>query len=157
VFWILALVSVGAAVALLFTRNLFRAALWLALLFFTIAGVFIALSADFLAAAQVLVYIGAVTVLIVLSIMVTRDIRQGNHPNRMRGWGALIGILLLGLLVFVISSSPWQISPTPPLEPTVGPIGAQLFAESGYLLAVEIAAALLLAAVVGAIVLMREK
>lgn len=156
-FWLLALVSVGSALALIFTRNLFRAALFLALLFFTIAGVYVALDADFLAAAQVLIYIGAVTVLIVLAIMLTRDIRQANHPNRMRVRAALVSAALLGLIIFTIAATPWQTSPVPPVEPTTGPLGAQLFAPTGYLLPVEISAVLLLSAAIGAIVLMRDK
>ncbi len=54
-------------------------------------------------------------------------------------------------------NTPWQVSAVPPLEPTTAALAGKLFGEGGFILAVEIAAALLLAAILGAIVLVREK
>ncbi len=157
VFWVLAVITVGSALGVLFTRNLFRAALLLALCFFMVAGLYVTLHADFLAAVQVLIYIGAITVLIILGIMLTREIQQGNFPNRLGFWAFLTSLIVLVILVFAVTSTSWKLSGTPPTEPTTGPIGAQLFADGGYLLPVEIASLMLLAAVVGAVVLLREK
>ncbi len=61
-FWVLAVVSVGAALAVVLIRDIFRAALSLVLCFLAVAGIYITLSADFLAAAQVLVYVGAISI-----------------------------------------------------------------------------------------------
>ncbi len=84
IFWILAAVTVGAALAVVLLRDVFRAALCLVLLFFTIAGVYITLHADFLAVVQVLVYVGAISILIIVGIMLTREVWRGNPSGRLR-------------------------------------------------------------------------
>ena len=70
-FWILAVVAVMAALAVVLLGNVFRAALSLVLCFLVVAGIYITLSADFLAAVQVLIYVGAIAVLIILAIVLT--------------------------------------------------------------------------------------
>jgi NADH-quinone oxidoreductase subunit J len=157
VFWILAAITVGAAMAVVTIRDVFRAALSLVLLFFTIAGIYITLHADFLAVVQVLVYVGAISILIIVAIMLTHEARQGSPSGKLRIPAIVVGLLLLGLLVFTAVTTPWQINDVPPLEPTTAAIGLKLFGEGGFLLPVEIAGVLLLAAVLGAIVLIREK
>ena len=81
-FWVLAVICVGAALAVVFVRDVFRAALFLILCFFTVAGIYITLNADFLAAVQVLIYVGAVSVLLIFAIMLTRDAKQGSPSGR---------------------------------------------------------------------------
>ena len=157
VFWILSIVAVTAAVAVVSLRNVFRAAISLILLFLVIAGIYITLHADFLAAVQILVYVGAISILIIVGIMLTRDVNQGNPSGKMRIPALIVGVLLLGTLVFSIGNTTWQISPLPPQEPTTAFLGLRLFGEGGFLLPVEIAAVLLLTAMLGAIVIMREK
>jgi NADH:ubiquinone oxidoreductase subunit 6 (subunit J) len=61
------------------------------------------------------------------------------------------------VLAFTVTTTPWLISSSPPLEPTTAPLAGKLLGEGGFMLAVEIAATLLLAAILGAIVLVREK
>lgn len=157
VFWLLAVMSVGAALAVVLVRNVFRAALFLVMCFFTVAGLFVTLQADFLAAVQVLIYVGAISILIIMAIMLTREFWRGSPAGRLRLPALVVGLLLLGVMVFVIVSTSWQVSGESPKVPTTVAIGSQLFGEGGFLLAVEIAAVLLLAAVLGAIVLIREK
>jgi len=157
VFWILAAVTVGAALAVVFLRDVFRAALCLVFLFFTIAGIYITLHADFLAVVQVLIYVGAISILIIVAIMLTREVWRGSPSGRLRIPALVVGLLLLGMLMFTAMSTKWHISDVPPQEPTTTAIGAGLFGDGGFLLPVEIAAVLLLAAVLGAIVLIREK
>jgi len=140
-----------------FLRNVFRAALMLIVCFVSVAGIYITLSADFLAAVQILVYIGAISVLIILAIMMTREFQQGNRPNKLQLPAAIVGAVLLGILIYAVTVSPWRLSPDAPLSPTAAPLGASLFSESGFILPVEIGAALLLAAIIGAIVITREK
>ena len=94
-FWILAVVSVASALAVVLTRDLFRAALSLVLCFFTVAGIYATLSADFLAGAQVLIYVGAIGVLIIFAIMLTRDSRQGSPSGRLRLPALFIGLLFV--------------------------------------------------------------
>jgi NADH-quinone oxidoreductase subunit J len=156
-FWIMAVVMVAAAFAVIFLRNVFRAALALILCFITVAGIYVTLSADFLAAVQILVYVGAISVLIILGIMMTREVQKGNPVNKMQIPAAIIAALLLGLLIYVVTSSPWSISPQEPLTPTTMPLATMLFSENGFILPVEIGAVLLLAAILGAIVITREK
>ena len=157
-FWVLAVVSVGAALAVVLMRDIFRAALFLVLCFFTVAGIYITLSADFLAGAQVLIYVGAIGVLIIFAIMLTRESRRGSPSGRLRLPALFIGLLFLVTMVFVVVSTDWHVIAELPTEPTTTAIAQALFSgEDGFVLAFEIAAALLLAAIIGAIVLVREK
>jgi len=156
-FWVLAVVGVVAALAVVLFRDVFRAALSLILCFLVVAGIYITLSADFLAAVQVLIYVGAISVLIILAIMLTREVQQGSLSNKLRIPAFVVAVLLLGVVGFAVVNTPWQVSTVPPLEPTTAALAGRLFGEGGFILAVEIAAVLLLAAILGAIVLVREK
>lgn len=156
-FWIMAVVGVAAALMVVFLRNVFRAALALVLCFITVAGLYITLSADFLAAVQILVYVGAISVLIILAIMMTRDVQKGSPSNKMRFPVFVIAAVLLGIMIYTVTTTPWAISSEAPLTPTTVPLAESLFSESGFILPVEIAAMLLLAAILGAIVIAREK
>lgn len=156
VFWILALVTVGAALAVVVLRDVFRAALSLVLLFLTIAVIYITLYADFLAVVQVLIYVGAVSILIIVAIMLTREVWHGSLSGKLRIPALVVSLLLLGTMVFTVLSTKWETSSEMPQQQTTAAIGMNLFG-SGFILPVEITAVLLLAAVLGAIVLIREK
>jgi NADH-quinone oxidoreductase subunit J len=156
-FWILAVVGVVAALTVVLLRNVFRAALSLVLCFLTVAGLYATLSADFLAAVQVLIYVGGISVLIILAIMLTREVQQGSPSNKLRIPAFLVAAIFLGVMIYTMVATPWQISATPPLEPTTSALAGKLLGEGGFILPVEIAACLLLAAILGAIVLVREK
>jgi NADH-quinone oxidoreductase subunit J len=156
-FWIMAVVAVLAAMGVVFLRNVFRAALALVLCFITVAGLYITLSADFLAAVQILVYVGAISVLIILGIMMTREVQRGSPSNRMKLPAFLVAVILLGIMVYTVTSTSWKIAGEAPLSPTTAPLALKLFSEGGFILPVEIAAVLLLAAILGAIVIAREK
>ena len=156
-FGVLAIIGIAAALAVVLLRDVFRAALSLILCFLTVAGIYVTLSADFLAAVQVLVYVGAISVLIILAIMLTREVQRGSPSGKLRIPAFVVAILFLGVVSFALINTPWQISQLPPLEPTTAALAVKLFGEGGFILAVEIAAVLLLAAILGAIVLVREK
>ncbi len=156
-FWIMAVVAVVAALGVVFLRNVFRAALALVLCFITVAGLYITLSADFLAAVQILVYVGAISVLIILAIMMTREVQQGSPSNRMKLPAFIVAAVLLGIMIYTVTKTSWQIAAESPLTPTTAPLATKLFSESGFILPVEIAAMLILAAILGAIVIAREK
>ena len=156
-FWIMAVIIVGAALAVVLVRDVFRAALFLVLCLFTVAGIFVMLGADFIAAAQVLIYIGAISILILLAIMLTRDTQQANRASRVRIPAVVVSVLLGGLMICILLNSSWQIAELPSAVPTTASLGALLFGESGFILPIEIAAVLMLAAVLGAIVLIKEK
>ncbi len=156
-FWILAVIGIAAALTVVLLRNVFRAALSLVLCFLTVAGIYATLSADFLAAVQVLVYIGGISVLILLAIMLTREFQRGSPSNKLQFPAFLVAILFLMVVAFALINTPWQVSTLPPLEPTTAALAGKLLGEGGFILSVEIAAFLLLAATLGAIVLVREK
>ncbi len=156
-FWILAVVGVLAALGVVLLRNVFRAALSLVLCLLAVAGIYVTLSADFLAAAQILVYVGAISVLIILAIMMTRDIQQGSPSNRLRVPAFVVAVVFFAVMVFAVTSTPWRIASTAPLFPTTSALATKLFGDKGFILPVEIAAVLLLSAIIGAIVLAREK
>lgn len=154
-FWIMAVAIVAAALGVVLLRNVFRAALALMLSFLGVAGVYVTLSADFLAAVQVLIYIGAISVMIILAIMLTRDVQRGSPTNRLRFPAFIIAVLFFGAVAFAIYRTSWHLAGMPPVEPTTPALAASLFGD--FVLPVEIAPVLLLAAILGAIVMIREK
>jgi NADH:ubiquinone oxidoreductase subunit 6 (subunit J) len=90
---------------------LFRAALLLAVVFVTVAGFFVLMSAEFLAVVQVLIYVGAISILFIFAVMLTRDVRQGNLPNRLQVPAVLLPALLLAALVVVATATDWRLIP----------------------------------------------
>jgi NADH-quinone oxidoreductase subunit J len=156
-FWILAVVIVIAALGVIYQKNVFRAALSLIVCLVAIAGIFITLSADFLAAVQILVYVGAVSVLIILAIMLTREFSQGSPSNRLRVPAFLIAVLFLGVVVYAVSNTHWKISTDAPLTPTTAGLADKIFGQSGFTLPLEIAPVIILAVILGAIVIARDK
>ncbi|MBI4288596.1 MAG: NADH-quinone oxidoreductase subunit J [Chloroflexi bacterium] len=158
-FWLLAAAAVGSALAVVLLRNVFRAALLLISCFFAIAGLFVTLGADFLAMVQVLVYVGAIAVLLLLAIMLTREAATGSPFSRWRIGGAIASVALLAAMIAVFRATPWKVADqSVVLKPTTAELGARLLTpESGFVLPFEIASVLLLAAVLGAIVLVKEK
>jgi NADH-quinone oxidoreductase subunit J len=156
-FWILAAIIVVAAVTVVVLKNVFRAALALILCFLAVAGIYITLSADFLAAVQILIYVGGISVLIILAIMLTRDVQQGSPSNQLRVPAFLIALIFFGIMTYALINTVWPVSTASPVAPTTAAIASRLFGEGGYILPLEIAGVLLLAAILGAIVLVREK
>ena len=156
-FWILAVVGVIAALLVVILRDVFRAALAMILAFIVVAGIYITLSADFLAAVQILIYVGAISILIILAIMLTREVQQGSPANKLRIPAFIVALVFLGVVGFSVINTPWQVAALPPAEPTTAILAGKLLGEGGYILTIEIAACLLLVAILGAIVLVREK
>ena len=156
-FWILAALAVFAALGVIVQKNVFRVALALIVCLIAVAGIFVLLSADFLAAAQILVYVGAISVVIILAIMLTRQFAHGSQPNRLRLPALLVSVVLFALLAFAILETDWQQSASKPIVDTTPALAEQLFGSSGFILPLEISAVLILAVVIGAIVIAREK
>ncbi|GAI18397.1 unnamed protein product, partial [marine sediment metagenome] len=99
------------------------------------AGIYVTLSADFLAAVQVLIYVGAISVLIILAIMLTREVQRGSPSNKLRIPAFVVAILFLGAVGFAMLNTQWQVSALPPLEPTTAALAVKLFGEGGFILA----------------------
>lgn len=156
-FWILAVLTIGAALGVVLLRNVFRAAMLLILSFMAIAGVYILLHADFLAAVQVLIYVGAIGILIVLAIMLTREVTVGSPSNKYLIPAFFVSVLILIGISYAMLKTQWQISTASPAETTTSNLAVRIFGEDGFILPLQIVPILLLATVLSAIVLVRAK
>lgn len=164
-FWILAVWGIASALMVVHTRDIFRAALFLVSTFIAVAGFFVILGAEFLAVVQVLVYAGGISVLIIFAVMFTREVAQGNQPNRYFGVGLLLGAALFLVLAFTVISTNWfpEFHDTSEAEAiasgafsdTSGGLGTLL--REKFILPFELTAILLLAVLVGAVALVKER
>ena len=111
VFWLLSVMAVGGALGVVMVPDLFRAALLLIVVFIAVAGFFILLSAEFLAVVQVLIYFGAIAILIIFAVMLTRDVQRGNLPNRLQIPAVVFSALLFSALVAVVVDTQWEFLP----------------------------------------------
>jgi len=155
-FWMLASVAVTSAVAVITLRDMFRAALFLVVTFLSIAGLYVTLNADFIAAVQVLIYAGAISVLLIFAVLLTRDMQQGNPSNRLTKPAVFLGGVLLSTLIVVITNTKWRLSHEAPITNTTGALADTLFTDK-FVLPLEIAAVLLLAAMIGAVVIAKGR
>jgi len=156
-FYLIAAIAVVSALAVIVVRDVFRAALCLVMLFMSVAGLYLLLHADFLAIIQILVYVGAISILIIVAIMLTRDAREGQPLGKIKYVAGVVALLLIGVIAYGVINATFAISNQAPLEETIKPLGKLLFGDAGYLLTVEIAAVLLLSAILGSIAVIREK
>lgn len=162
-FLVFALFSLGGALGVVTTRNLIHATLYLILSLFGAAGFFVLLSAPFLAAVQVLVYIGAIAILIVFAVMLTRSMtRIRDLYNRQWLLSAIVGGLLFILLIIGVILPVWGVNGSragvPISEEVAGTVdlGKALVDQNQYVLPFEVASLLLTAAMIGAIVIARD-
>lgn len=162
IFWLLAVGTVGSAVLAVSVRNMFRAALLLAASFLGVAGLFVLLNAEFLAVVQVAVYVGAIATLIIFAVMLTRDVPQSNRGSPVAPAAFTVALLLLVTLLWATLQAEWQVLPDELPAPIAGifvdtpaQLGRMLLRE--FVLPFEIAGVLLLAAVIGALALVRER
>ena len=151
----MAVVAVGSSLAVILLRNIFRATLFLVITFLTIAGLFVTLNADFVAVVQILIYAGAISILLIFAILITRDVQEGNPSNQLQVPGMFLGALLAVTLAVIFVNTNWRLSPEEPLDRTTNAIADTLF--DSFVLPFEIASVLLLAAVIGAIVVARGR
>ncbi|HTL90047.1 MAG TPA: NADH-quinone oxidoreductase subunit J [Leptolyngbya sp.] len=157
-FAILAVMMLGAALGVVLLENVVYSAFLLGGVFISIAGLYLLLNADFVAAAQVLIYVGAVNVLILFAIMLVNK-REAFKPMA-KSWirraaTALVCAGIFALLSAMVVTTPWAISTAVPIESSIVAIGLHFFSD--FLLPFELASVLLLMALVGAIVLARRE
>lgn len=182
IFWVLAVGSVAGALGVVLFKDIFRAALLLVVVFLAVAGLFVMMSAEFLAVVQVLIYAGAIAILIIFAIMLTREVQRGNLPNRLQPPAVLFSALLMAALVFVAVDTEWELISDLPVEiqenvelvQTNSVAGVPEHLREGlgdasdrsglgellvndFVLPFEVASVLLLAAVIGALVLVRDR
>lgn len=163
VFILISLLTIGSAIVVVIDRNLFRAAIALMASFLGVAGLYILLEAGFLAVAQLLVYIGAISILVIFAIMMTRRLMQTIESpfNSQPIWG-LIGAFLAFLLLVVVALRTWPTTQFPtPSSPvpvsSVQQLGALMVSPDAYVIPFEVASVLLLAALIGAVVISRPE
>ncbi len=157
IFYLVAAVTVGSAAMVAFSRNIIYSAFSLLGTFAGVAGIYVFLGADFVAAVQVLIYVGGILVLILFAVMLTHRITDVQITNRAAGRiPALVMVaVFIALLVQTIQETPWVKAKEIVYVPTTGAIG-DLFLQS-YLLPFELASLVLLAALIGAVVLARKE
>ncbi len=157
IFYILAAIIIVSALFVVTLRNIFHSALMLILCFFGVAGLYVTLHADFLAAVQVLIYVGAVTILMIFAVMLTQQLtgRKIRQLNDQPLPAALIILSLLILLIVSITRTGFEIADNLEPMPTVGIIGKALMTT--YVLPFEIVSVVLLVALIGAIVIARRE
>lgn len=151
-FYILALFTLASALAAMSLRNLVHCALCLALTFLGVAGLFLHMNAGFIAFAQVLVYVGAVAILIVFAILLTRNPAEGERivsSNLMLSipLTIVVGVLLLNATF----STRLVLAAEPAVAPSVRQLGTALM--TSYIVPLEIVGVLLTVALLGAVVL----
>ena len=158
-FAIIAGLTVGSAIAAMSLRKLVHCALSLVVTFAGLAALFLQLNAQFVGFAQVLVYVGAVAILIVFAILLTRSAEPGPPAPMTTGAGWGIGISVAAFLTMagaVTSSVVMQRTAPPPSPITVRAIGDKLMTD--YVLPLEVIGLLLTAAMIGAVIIaMQEK
>lgn len=167
IFFILAAIILTSAIVVVTLRNIFHAALALMVTFLGVAGIYILLEAGFLGMAQLLVYIGAISILIIFAIMMTRRMMQTREtPYNSQVIAALVGTLITMAILFVVISRLYPLMPgvesplgaAPQVDPaiidgSVARMGRSFVSADAYVLPFEIASVLLLAALVGSIII----
>jgi NADH-quinone oxidoreductase subunit J len=156
-FWALAVVLVGSALAVVLSKNLFHAVLWLALALTGTAGVFLLLDAEFLAAVQILLYAGGVITVAVFAIVVTERLigERITQTNRRITAGAIVSLALMALLIDAIMEAPLALTRTEMAGDVTRAVGESVLTR--FVLPFELLALLMLAALLSAIYFARPE
>ncbi len=157
VFWVLAIAMVVSAVRVVTTRNVVHAALWLVGALMSVAAMYVLLFAEFIAWVQVLVYVGAIVVLMLFGLMLTRaSIGSASFDNDQRLLAAVCAgaVFIVSSVIMVTAFEGREIDFDRTVGTTTETVGRVIFAD--YVLPFEVISVLLLAALVGAIVIARR-
>lgn len=162
IFFIVAVMTLGSATMVVTTRNLVHAALWLILTLFGVAVTFALLNAPFFAVVQVVIYIGAISILLIFAIMLTRRTMQDSGRSVNPGWwvAAFLSLVLFAGLLWMFSTWSGFGTALPELPAGVDQVrelGMALVSPNAYVLPFEVASVLLLAALIGSIVVAWER
>lgn len=150
-------VTLAAALLVVFSRNLFHAALWLAAAFTGVACIYVTLHAEFVAMSQMIVYVGAVAVLMLFAVFLTEDV-VGKRSRQLRSawvYALPVSVALCAILLRWFGRYPWKPPAREHASDTAGVIGIAFLQK--YLFAFELTSIILLAALIGAILLAREE
>lgn len=162
-FLITTLIILASAVMMVGSKRMMYSALWLILTLFGVAVIFILLNNSFFAIVQVIIYIGAIAILIVFAVMLTKEI--SNEPRKVlnKFWW-LAGLTSIGFLaVFLVIMMGWsqfntsQLSTLSESTDIVQALGKALVDPSGFVIPFEVASVLLLASLIGAVYIAAER
>ncbi len=150
-------ITLASAGVVALSRRIVYSVFALLFTFFGVAGLYVLLHADFLAATQVMIYVGGILVLLLFGVMLTHKIATVGikNPSFQRGPAAAICASLLAVLLFVIYRTPWPLRPLGPPAPTAQPIGRLLMTD--FLLPFEVISVLLFAVLIGAAMTARRE
>lgn len=156
IFLITAAVILGSAVMVVTSRNLIHAALWLIVTLFGVAVLYAVLNAGFLAVVQVVIYIGAIAILFIFAVMLTRADLRDRTPQLNPGWwlNLILSVVTFGGLIWLFrmwSGFSATAADLPAGFDAVGRLGDALISPDAFLVPFEVASVLLLAALVGAV------
>jgi len=154
-FWVLTVTAVGSALMVAAVRNLLHAVLFLVLSFVGVAGLYITLSADFVAVVQVLIYAGAIAVLMLFAIMLTPRAARDNADGIFWAPALVLAGLMATAISLIATRTEWAVSDRGPFLQTASAIGEALL--DPFVLPFEVASVVLVAAMIGAIVIVREE
>ena len=159
-FYFFAILIIASGIVVVLSKNVMHSAFALMFTFFSVAGLYVLLNADFLAITQIMIYIGGILVLIIFGVMLTTritgvDIKTGTTGKiSFIATGILCTLIATGLIVLFITTR-WPVSEQVTVTTTVKQIGNELL--TNYLLAFEAASMLLLTAILGAAFIARRK
>lgn len=158
VFLVVATIILAAAVQVVSTRNLVHAALWLIVTLFGMAILFVLLEAGFLAVVQVVVYIGAISILIIFAIMLTRRVMQDAGPQTNSQWwlGGLIALASFGALLLILSGVSFPEAGVAVPADNLATLGLQLVDPNYYMIPLIVIGVLLAVGMVGSIAIARD-
>jgi NADH-quinone oxidoreductase subunit J len=157
VFYFFAALTVGSAAVVVFAKNLIRSAFALLFTFFGVAALYAFIGADFLAATQMVIYVGGILVLLLFGVMLTHKLYDLNLKSEtFQLWPAVVAVLaIFGLLATFMLRTHWHAGGQSPVTPTTAAIG-ELFMRD-YILPFEVASILLLVALIGAAMIVRRR
>lgn len=153
-FWVLALTTIVCALMVVWVKELIQAVVFLALTFVGVAGIYIVLSADFVAVVQVLIYAGAVAVLMTFAIMLTPSADRKNSATAFQAPAFILAIMVGLVIWWVATDTTWNIADRGAFSATAAELGRAFLKP--YVVPFEVASVLLMVAMVGAIVLTKE-
>lgn len=155
-FFCLAFMTIVSSLMVVSSKNIFHSAIFLILAFFGVAGLFVLLEAPFLAAAQVLIYVGAIAILLIFGVMLTARIADARlrHVNEQVPTGLAISLGLLVIMLYSLWNTPIPVSSAAPTGIAGHTLG-RLFLTT-FVLPFEIVSVLLLAALIAALVIAKK-
>jgi len=155
IFIVVALLTVATTFLVVTVRNLIHAALWLVATLFGIAVIFVLLDAGFMATVQIVLYIGAIAILIVFAVMLTRRVMQDVGPQSNENWwlGTIVAAVFFAAISTLLWSIRWPALPGAVVGDTVLALGRSLVDPNQYVIPFEVASVMLIIALIGSVTL----